>query len=137
MNCDISWMVGQAIKKIVYRESGNWWFHFANGGVVHPESAWRLVVGGHIARSNVDHGQWFGLPAPVDAEVELRSLLFGCKVQAAEIRDDTRDIILLFESGERLEIVPLTSGYESWDIKAPNGDWTYAQGGGNLSVHNY
>ena len=136
MNCDISWMVGQEIQIITYGEFENWWFNFTNGGILHAGTPWRLVVAGRIKLSSVDHGQWFGLPAPVDAEAQLRSLLSGRKVQSAEVRDDTHDILIPFESGERLEIVALSSGYEIWDFKAPNGDWTYA-GGGKIWVQNY
>ena len=132
MNCDISWMIGQTLSEITFSEPHHWYFYFRNGGLIHAETAWRLIIAGSIKRTSEDHGQWFGLPAPVDAEAQLRSLLYDRKPNLAEIRSDTRDIILSFESGERLEILPLSSGYESWHITTPGGDEFHAQGGGNL-----
>jgi hypothetical protein len=111
---DISWMVGQSLSEIRYRDPGNWWLHFANGGSLHTESAWRFLVAGRIKLTSQDHGQWFGLPAPVNAEAELWSLLSGKTVQTAEIRDETHDMIITFDSDWRLEIVTLSSAYEIW-----------------------
>ena len=129
---DISWMLGKAIDKVTWLGPQNWVFHFTNGGSINAETSWRLIVAGRIRRTSADHGQWFGLPAPVDAEVELRTLLVGQKIQAAQLRDDTRDILISFDSGDRLEILPLSSGYESWHITTPSGEEVHAQGGGNL-----
>jgi hypothetical protein len=97
-----------------------------------PIAPWRLVVAGHIALTSEDHRQQYGLPSPVDAEAQCRSMIVRLKIQSAEVREDTRDIVIVFESGERLEILPISSGYESWQMTAPDGTQTIAQGGGNL-----
>ncbi len=132
MKLDIQWMVGRAIDGISFSAPETWWFRFSGGGTVRTESAWRIIIAGHIARTSEDHGQQFGLPAPIDAEAEVRSLLCARRIEAAEVREDTGDIVLRFESGERLEIIPLSSGYESWEVAAPSGARTIAQGGGVL-----
>jgi hypothetical protein len=132
VDCDISWIVGQTLSEITFSEPHHWYFSFRKGGLIHAETAWRLIKAGSIKLTNEDHGQRFGLPAPVDAEVQLRSMLHDQTVSMAEIRSDTRDIILIFESGERLEVLPLSSGYECWHISTPGGVETHCQGGGNL-----
>ena len=132
MKLDIQWMVGRAIDEISFSAPQRWSFRFSGGGIVCTESAWRIIKAGHIARTSGDHGQQFGLPAPIDAEAEVRSLLCARRIEAAEVREDTRDIVLRFESGERLEIIPLSSGYESWEVATPDGVRTIAQGGGAL-----
>lgn len=132
MDCDISWMLGQTLSDFTFSETQHWYFSFQNGGLIHAETAWRLVVAGSIKLTSQDHRQRFGLPAPVDAEKQLGSLLRDRKVSSAEIRGDTGDIILQFESGERFEILPLSSGYENWHITTPEGNEFHAQGGGSL-----
>ena len=80
-----------------------------------------------------DHGKQFGLPEPVDAEARCRSLIVGVKIERVEVVEDTADFMIFFESGARLEILPISSGYESWQVAAPDGTATVAQGGGNLA----
>ena len=132
MAYDVSWMLGRGFGEITYLDACSWSFRFADGGEIRADCAWRVVIAGHIALTSEDHGQQYGLPSPVDAEAQCRSMIVGRKIQSAEVRDDTRDIAIVFESGERLEILPISSGYESWQVTAPDGTQTIAQGGGNL-----
>ena len=55
-------------------------------------------------------------------------------VAAAEVRDETRDLVIRFASGTRLELVPLSSGYESWQLGGPGGSLVVAQGSGQLAI---
>ncbi len=134
MSFDVSWMVGRAISEVIFSAPESWRFRFGDAAEICTTSLWRVIVSGHIALSSADHGHQFGLPSPVDAEASCRSLVCGLAIQNAEVRDDTRDIVIVFESGGRLEIVPISSGYESWEVVAPDGSQTIAQGGGNLVV---
>ena len=84
--------------------------------------------------SSEDHGHQYGLPAPVDAEAECRRLICGAVVAAVEVRDETRDFVIRFASGTRLELVPRSSGYESWQLAGPGGSLVVAQGGGHLAI---
>ena len=79
-----------------------------------------------------DRERYVNCASPIDAAVTCRTMLGGAVIQMAEVRAGTRDIIIDFESGDRLEIIPLSSGFESWQIAAPGGTITIAQGGGNL-----
>jgi hypothetical protein len=134
MEADISWMLGKAFREVNFLAPESWFFGFGEGVYIRTESAWRIIVGARIALSSEDHEQWYGLPSPVDAEARCQSLLVQNRVERAEIREDTRDIVIVFESGARLEILPVSSGYESWQVSGPDGSETIAQGGGNLVV---
>jgi hypothetical protein len=132
MAFDVSWMLGLTFAEVNYLDAFSWSFRFAGGAEIRADCAWRLVIAGHIALTSEDHGQQYGLPSPVNAEAQCRSMIVRLKIQRAEVREDTRDIVIVFESGERLEILPISSGYESWQMTAPDGTQTIAQGGGNL-----
>ena len=62
------------------------------------------------------------------------SLLAGAEVHDVELRDGTLDLLIDFDGERSLEIIPISSGYESWQFSAPNGMSVIAQGGGNLVV---
>jgi len=132
MPFDVSWMLGRTFAEVIFLAPTTWSFRFGEGVEIRADCAWRLIDGGQIALSSEDHGQQYGHPAPVDAEAQCRSRIVALKIQSAAVREDTRDIVIIFESGARLEIVPISSGYESWQIAAPDGTQTIAQGGGNL-----
>ena len=74
------------------------------------------------------------MPAPIDAEAECRTLIGSVAVQSAEVRAESRDLILEFGKGLRLELVPLSSGYESWQVAGPRRLQIVAMGGGELAV---
>lgn len=131
MPFDFLWVIGQELDVIQF-EDAIWIFHFRNGGEIRVECPWRLIVGGHIVISSSDHGQQYGQQSPVDAEARCRSELLGRKVLSFEVRDDTRDILLFFLPGTRLDILPISSGHESWEIATPSGVQIVAQGGGDL-----
>lgn len=132
MNIDISWMVGRIVDRVSWMEPGRWVFHFGGGGSISCECLWRLIADGRIIRTSDDHGQEFGLSAPVDACAEISRRFSKQRVRLAEVRKDTRDIILAFESSDRLEVLPISSGYESWEVEDPNGSAVIATGGGDL-----
>lgn len=95
---------------------------------------WRLLRHGSIAVSGEDHRQQFGLPAPIDAAQSATSLLASTIVQSVEVRGGTADLLIGFTGELRLDILPFSSGYESWQVSAPGGKQIIACGGGELAV---
>jgi hypothetical protein len=87
---------------------------------------------GRIILTSEDHGQWFGLPAPVNANEKAIELLGGDLISKATVCEGTLDIIIDFVHGRRLEFLTNSSGYESWELTDPSKTLTVAQGGGNL-----
>ena len=130
---DLSWMVGRTIKSVVLNEPTEWAFSFEPGVGVGVECPWRLLKDGSIAVSSEDHLQQYGLPAPINAGATALSLVAKQRVTGAEVRSGTADLILKFENGMALEVIPFSSGYESWGVTTPSGFYIFAQGGGQLS----
>lgn len=130
---DFSWMVGRHVQ-ISFSEPETWFVMFGDALRINVVCPWRLIHEGGIAVSSDDHQQKFGLPAPVDAAERATSLLAGVAVQRVEVREGTADLFIYFERDWRLEIIPFSSGYESWQVSTPSGKSVVAQGGGQLSA---
>ena len=133
MGFDIARLIGHSLLNVSFDSDAlSWLFDFSDSTRIRSDSPWRLIRDGRIVICSEDHGQQFGLPEPVDAEGKCYSHIGGAIVGSAEIRADTRDVVIGFESGVRLEIITLSSGYESWQVTEPGGRMIIAQGGGNL-----
>ena len=128
---DFSWIVGKPIK-VSFSEPSTWFFAFGESLGISVECPWRLLENGRIVISSDDHRQQFGLPAIVDSVERASSLLDYKAIQRVEVRQGTVDLFIDFDGGIRLEIIPISSGYESWQISTPTGKHIVAQGGGQL-----
>ena len=129
---DFSWMIGRHVD-VSFSEPSIWFFAFGDSLGISVECPWRLIHEGGSAVSSDDHHQQFGLPAPIDAAARATSLLGDAAVQRVEVREGTADLFIDFDDEQRLEIIPFSSGYESWQVSAPTGR-IVAQGGGQLSA---
>jgi hypothetical protein len=129
---DFSWMVGRHIE--VSFSEPSWFFAFGDSLTIRVDCPWRLLERGTIAVSSDDHLQQFGLPRPIDAAEHATILLTGAVVRRVEVREGTADLIVDFDGDKRLEIIPFSSGYESWQVSTPSGKSIVAQGGGQLSA---
>ena len=130
---DFTWMTGRHVQ-ISFSEPATWFVMFGDSLKITVECPWRLIHDGVIAISSDDHRQQFGLPAPIDAAERASSLLAGLVVQRVDVREGTADLFIHFERDLRLEIIPFSSGYESWQVSTPSGKSVVAQGGGQLSA---
>lgn len=129
---DLSWVLGRRIATVTFHEPELWRFGFDGGGVITAECPWRVLSAGRIVVSSDDHQQRFGLQVAIDAGARATQLLSDKKVNGAEVKAGTLDLLLDCEGDIRLELVPISSGYESWQITDPLGQMTIAMGGGNL-----
>ena len=129
---DFSWMVGGKIEEVRFNEPTQWVFAFDRQAGIGAECPWRLLKDGRALISSEDHQQRYGLPAPLDSAAEAQLALRAQTVTDVEIRDGTADLILQFTGGLRLEVIPISSGYESWGVTSPAGLRVIAQGGGQL-----
>ena len=130
---DLKWMVGRSISQVSLTDPDYWLFQFATGGIISAQCHWRILDHGHIAVSNDDHKQQFGLPEPIDAAEVASGLLSPLSVRDVEVREGTADLLISFTQDKLLQIIPFSSGYESWQIRDPFGTCIVAQGGGQLS----
>ena len=129
---DLSWINGRVITQVAYREPTYWSFMMGTSEGIAVECLWRIVRAGRVVRTGLDHGQQFGLPAPVDAARDAMEFLSGACVVHVRIREATGGIFLTFDDDVCLEIIPDSSGYESWHLYAPAGRCYVAQGGGQI-----
>jgi hypothetical protein len=97
----------------IERHEFSWGFAFGSLGL-NVECLWRVLKGGRIALTRNDDGQKFGLPAPVDALAEARSLLLERTIRAIEVSSETSDLTFEFTDGTKLELLTDSRGYEAW-----------------------
>ena len=125
-------MVGRSIASVRLNEPCQWAFMFESGAGIGAECPWRLLRGGRVAISSEDHLQQYGLQAPLDAAIVATEMLSSRAVARVEVRYGTSDLFIEFTDEVLLEIVPFSSGYESWGVTSPSGFKVIAQGGGQL-----
>ena len=119
----------------IVRREADWAANLVGGGSISLPVPWRIVANGRIAFANKDDGQQFGLPAPVDGEVEANRLIRGRSISKVLVAPDTADLTLNFGNGLRLDAFNNSAGYEGWQIALPkeNGDMLIiALGGGEV-----
>ena len=61
------------------------------------------------------------MATPIDAEAKMRELLLGRTVASVEVNSASADLRIQFDNGIVLEIVNLSSGYESWTLNQNDG----------------
>jgi hypothetical protein len=96
---------------------------FSNGTKLRAEY-WRLL-NRSPRLSSFDHGQQYGLPAPIDAIAELQKALVNSTVVEAILDAESADLILAFDNHRKLQILTVT-GYEIWEIHFPDGTGEYS-----------
>lgn len=107
----------------------SWFFGFGGAVCLATESPWRLIEQGRIAVSSEDHGQPFGLPMPVDAAREALSRVADRTVQEASIAADSGDLTIRFPGHVHVQLLQLSSGYESWKLSIDGSDIICTGGG--------
>ena len=127
----VEWLTGTTCTRVSAMYPQNFTFEFGAGALA-VDCLWRVIERGHLRRTSRDHGQQYGLPAPLDADIDVEALLKGRRVTACRIREETADLILEFEGDVQLEIIADSSGFEPWNLTAP-GVHVIALGGGGLA----
>ncbi len=116
----------------VDKKDYSWFFGFGTGVSLATESPWRLIEQGRIVVSSEDHGHQFGLPAPVDAAREALSRAAGRTVEAVSVNSDSGDLMVQFPERAYLQLLQLSSGYESWRLSV-DGSESICMGGGDIA----
>jgi hypothetical protein len=125
-----NWLLQNRFESLIRREH-DWVFTFEPDSVLAVECLWRLIENQKITRTSEDHGQQFGLPAPIDAAVDLTRLLANLAINKVELNENTLDLRIILEGDIVIEVIPDSAGYESWNLQQGKQQWI-AQGGGNL-----
>jgi uncharacterized protein DUF6188 len=127
----IECLKGKICTRVYEHYPQNFTFEFSEASLA-VDCLWRIKVGGRIALTSRDHGQKFGLPAPVDAHADASSRLRGRRVLEASMDENSADLFLEFDDRQRLEVLTDSSGYEPWNLHAP-GVHLVALGGGGIA----
>jgi len=127
----IECLTGKICTRVYENYSQNFTFEFSDASLA-VDCLWRIKVDGRVALTSRDHGQKFGLPAPVDAHADATSRLKGRRVLEARLDESSADLTLEFDGGQRLEVFTDSSGYEPWNLRAP-GVHLVALGGGGIA----
>jgi hypothetical protein len=127
----IECLKGKICTRVYEHYPQNFTFEFGDASLA-VDCLWRIKVDGRVALTSRDHGQQFGLPAPVDAPADASSRLKGRRVLEARLDENSADLTLEFDGGQRLEVLTDSSGYEPWNLHAP-GVRLVALGGGGIA----
>ena len=114
VNADTSFaapLVGRQLTAAEKRDH-SWLFTFGSDLSLATEGPWRLVVDGRVVGSSEDHGQVFGLSEALDASSQLHTHLHDQNVEATSVV--AGDLILRFPADTSLQLLQLSSGFESW-----------------------
>lgn len=126
----LSWISGRKFLSLTRRDN-DWLFGLERDTQIAVECLWRLIEKGRVRCTSEDHGQQFGLPAPIDAAAQVNRHIGGQFVANVELRAGTLDLELHLECDWMLQIIPDSSGYEAWSVRCPIG-WFIAVGSGEL-----
>lgn len=66
-----------------------------------------------------DHGRFFGLQVPYDAETAIKNLILGEVILTAAIKENSHDVALQLAKGT-LEIICTSTGYEIAQLRGPD-----------------
>jgi hypothetical protein len=124
---------GASLHDLQQPAEGVWQFGFERAGLT-IECPWRIVIGGCVVLASSDHGQKFGLPAPVDLILATLEKLKGLTIEAADIDRETADLCLKFSGDVRIDTFNDSSGYEGWNYADRLGVMLVAMGGGKLAI---
>jgi hypothetical protein len=125
----VEWLNGRVCTRVYKNYPDNFTFEFGAGSLA-VDCLWRIITDGKVALTSRDHGQQFGLPAPVDAYAAVVSLLDGRQVAEVRLAESSADLVVEFKGGVRLEILTDSSGYEPWNFHAPGVHLVGLGGGG-------
>jgi hypothetical protein len=128
----IDWLTKHRFESVIRREY-DWVFRFDEEACLVVECLWRLLEGERIRFTSCDDGNKFGLPAPVDAALEVNQRIANAKVDLVQLRLGTLDLAVKFDSGHVLEVIPNSAGYEAWDLGCRSARFI-ATGGGELAI---
>jgi hypothetical protein len=124
---------GATLHKLRQPAEGVWEFNFEVAGLT-IECPWRLVSGGAVVLGGSDHGQRFGLPAPVDVSSETLRILVDLKVETVDANERTGDLRIRFNLDAQIDAFNNSGGYEGWNHSDHEGITVIATGGGSLAI---
>ena len=121
-------LTNRTVEEFAIGEQGVCFITLSGSISLTQEALLRYVGRSGVFISAEDHGHQFGLPAPYDAEQEIRGSILGKVIRRVDVSRDTGDVTLILDDG-RIEIICKSSGYEAYQIHGPNNLIIVGQGG--------
>ncbi len=115
MKINMKWLIGRRLKNIE-KQDYTWLVLLDDGSTITTESLWRLITENGIIISLEDHGQKFGLAAPLDAIKIMKETIEQKTIKEFKIESRTGDLSILFDNAAELQFLVDSSGYENWHI---------------------
>jgi hypothetical protein len=113
-------------------ETQEWVFAFDGLIALRAICPWRIIAGQRLVYGYEDHGQQFGLPAPIDGRTCAGGLLSGRPICGIHTRDVSGDLSIEFDGGTWLELFNSSGGYEGWQCSTKDISFI-GMGGGSIS----
>ena len=109
-----------------------WQLSFGSSSII-IECSWRILRQDTVVLGASDHGQQFGLPAPVDVMSEALRLLQAAAVEGISV-SRTADLSIKFSGNLQIQVFNDSSGYEGWNYSDTAGVTVVALGEGKLAI---
>lgn len=116
-----------------FLEPLTWTLKFKNGAEFSNFSICRIIKENQLIASTKDHGEWFGLNEPYNAETELNSLVSSSVVIEVSYGSSGNDLVFSMSNGIIIEILSVSTGYESWECRSAEGALYIATGSGRIN----
>lgn len=133
MTEELAWMIGLLFGGAELDEqSGQWWFPLGDGRGLAVSCPWQIIAAGRVALASGDHGQQYGLSAPIDGPAKATQLLVGRNVESVSFAAGSSELEVCLQGDAALRTFNDSSGYEGWDLSGPGEARWICQGGGNV-----
>jgi hypothetical protein len=133
MKPSLDWLLRHVVEGVTYSDESQQWFLVISDSVyLSIECPWQILTEQGVVLASGDHGQQYGLPAPIDASVRAKELLAGRAIRRVSLDEVSADLHIEFDGPLTIRTFNDSSGYEGWNLTGPQGERYIAQGGGNV-----
>ena len=119
--------------KFSFLEPCTWTLQFNSGAELSNFSLCRIIKEKQLLACTTDQGEWFGLGEPYSAETEMNNLISNGVVSEVSHGSCGNDLVFSFNNGISIEILSISTGYETWEYRTQEGSLYVAMGSGNIN----
>lgn len=121
MRKELQAVAGAAFEAVTRRdESGDWVFGLTGGGMLAVACLWRVTEKKQLVLTSSDHGQAYGLPAPLDAAKEAQAMVVGRAIESVDVGPTAGDVTFNLNGGTSVQLLVDSGGYEAWQMTMPD-----------------
>lgn len=124
----LAWMVGHSISCVTAQQNATWQFSLGRDAGLDVDCPWRLLERGKILLGSEDSGRKGSLAGMVQEAARAAEQLSQTTITGVEIREGTRDLVIVFSGDRRLEILPCSGLRPGWRVRSAPGEAISAHG---------